>query len=291
MPLRAGRSLLLVALPLAGLLLAASACTTTVADPAAVETPFAFQVSNPGELEGPVLGRMLQPFVAQPIVVGTADASPADAWIDAFVEAGLTADGTVAGTLIAPAAVPRINDGLGGGMRPMLKEPSPWFFFFPPGGCPMTTTNALEAAIAPISSLLVWDGVTVDANGDPVWDGLVRLGTWTYTIVDGVETSREEAYVPVASRSAWSASSDGPCDVDTGGGGRIRFDVALTIDVGWQVIHVVSIQTHDGLAGSREDFARSLTLEEFAALGPVGEVVPRMSEIPLAPAALGPMFR
>ena len=291
MPLRIVHSLLLVGLPLAVVLVLASACTTAVTDPATVETPIAFQVSDPDSLAGPVFGLMLQPFVDPPIFARSADASAADAWLDAFVEAGVTADGDVSGTLIAAAAVPRVNEGLGGAMRPMLKGPSPWFFFFPPGKCPMTATNGVEAAIAPVSTLLVWDGETLDEFGYPLEDGFVSLGTSRFTEVDGVRTYRRETYLPVASRSAWSASSDGPCEFVNAYGEPVLFDVDLTIDVGWQVIHVLSIETDDGAAWSYEDVARSLTLKEFGALGPVGEVAPRLSEVTLATAALGRMFR
>jgi hypothetical protein len=209
----------------------------------------------------------------------------------AFVEAGLTAGGDVTGTFIATAAVPRVNDGLGGGIGPMLRGPSPWFFFLPPSECPMTSTNGVEAAIAPVMALLVWDGVTRDEFGYPLEDGFVSLATATFTDVDGVETYVRESYVPVASRSAWSASSDGACEFETPYGDRMRFEVDLPIDVGWQVLHVVGVETYDGSTWPYEDVARSLTLEELAALGPIGEVLPRMAEVTAATAAFGRLFR
>lgn len=259
----------------AGLLLAACQPENRI-DPLDAEAAFAFQVTNPEELTGPVFGVLRQPFEGDAFMRAQVEAPSLEALLNAFAESELAADGEVAGAFVAPRTVPRINDSMGGGIGPKMRGPSLWWVFFPPTECPLTATNAVEAALAPVQGLWVWDGEAVDEMGYPLEDGWIVLGSETYEEAEGVETWTYETYLPVVSRAAWSATSDGPCDFETDWGDRVLLDVDLAIDVGWQFLYLRTVRRYDGMAWHYEDEARSLTLDEVAELGPIGRVEPRL---------------
>jgi hypothetical protein len=251
-------------------------------DPLDAEVAFAFQVTNPEELAGPVFGLLRQPFEGDAFMRAQVEAPSLDALLNAFAESELTADGEVAGAFVAPRAVPRINDALGGGISPKARGPSLWWVFFPPAECPLTATNAVEAALAPVQELWVWDGEAVDEMGYPLTDGWIVLGSETLEEGVGVETWTYEAYLPVVSRAAWSATSAGPCAFETDWGEDFLLDVDLAIDVGWQFLYLRSVRRYDGMAWGYEEEVRSLTLDEVADLGPIGRVEPRLPVMDLS---------
>ena len=259
----------------AGLLLVACQPEAQI-DPLDAEAEFTIQVTNPEELTGPVFGVLRQPFEEDAFLRAQIEPPSLDALLNAFAESELAADGEVAGAFVAPRTVPRINDALGGGIGPKMSEPSLWWVFFPPAECPLTATNATEAALAPVRILWIWDGEAVDEMGYPVTDGWIVLGSETLEEDVGVETWTYETYLPVVSRAAWSATSGGPCAFETDWGQDFQLDVDLAIDVGWQFLYLRSVRRYDGMAWSYEDEVRSLTLDEVADLGPIGRVEPRL---------------
>lgn len=266
----------------AGLLLVACQPDAPI-DPLDVEVEFSFQVTNPEELTGPVYGVLLQPFEEGAFLRAQVDPAPnLDGLLNAFVAADLAADGEVAGTLTAPVTVPRINENLGVGIGTKVRTPPLWRVFFPPAECPLTATNAVEAALAPVQELMLWDGEAVDEAGYPLPDGRLWLGNQTYEEADGVQTWTYEGYLLVVSRAAWSATSDGPCTFESEWGDAFLVDVDLAIDVGWQFLHFRSVERYDGMTSDYEDEVRSLTLAEVADLGAIGTVEARPTVVDLS---------
>lgn len=236
-------------------------------DPLSEPTPFSFEVANPDEVVGPVFGVMLTPFEPNPMFGGRALA-PAAADLEGFVyatiDAALDADGLVTGSLISVYDFPRINEALGLEFG--------WLLFFPPEGCPMTATNGAEAALAPLPYMAVWDGESF-VGDEPDADAIVYLEN--FERVDGEGSAYTETfvgYVPVASQSAWSASTDGPCVPDEEPNATLTVDVA--IDAGWQFLRYTSVRTSDGVDMTYADELVSLTLDEVAAAGIIGEARP-----------------
>jgi hypothetical protein len=277
------------ALALAALVLALGACGPETIDPLAQPTTFSFEVANPDEIAGPVFGAMVVPFEPSPMF-GMRKLAPAsinlDAFVDVMTDTDLATSGQVSGSLITVYDVPRVNEALGLEFG--------WLTFFPPEGCPMTTTNPTEAAIAPIIGLAVWDGESF-VDDEPDFDGLILLET--VERVDGgggAYTDTLVSYVPVASRTAWSATTDGPC---VPVGPDITLDVDLQIAAGWQFLRRTSVETFDGLTWTYQEEIVSLTLEQVAEAGVIGEVIvpviASLGPLEAAPArsGLGTLFR
>ena len=281
----------------AALLLGACRAPTPPVDPLTVATSFAFAVTNPDGLTGPVYGVLVRPFEEGGLLRADVGPPSLEFLLNAFAEATLDADGEVSGTLIAPSSVPRINESLGIGIGPRLRRPSYWWAFFPPAGCPVTAVNPNEAALAPVIELLVWDGETVDDAGYPAVDGAMWLGSFDVTEDDGVQTAIHEGYLLVASRAAWSATSGGPCTVDERGS-DVVIDIDLDLDVGWQFLYYRSVERYDGMDWSLEETVRTVALADAADLGPLGEaearsLIPdvRAAALPIVPSALARLFR
>lgn len=254
-------------LALAALVLALGACGPEPIDPLTEPVAFSFEVANVDEFSGPVFGVMLTPFEPNPMF-GRRALAPAAADIEGFVyattDAAIDADGLVTGSLISVYDIPRINEALGLEFG--------WMLFFPPPGCPMTATNAAEAALAPLPFMAVWDGESfVDDEPDP--DALVYLETRERVDGEGgAFTETFVGYVPVASQSAWSASTDGACVPDEEPDATLTVDVA--IDAGWQFLRYTSVRTFDGVDTTYADEIVALTLDEVAAAGVIGEALP-----------------
>lgn len=219
-------------------------------DPATLEQDFAFRVANPDALSGAVFGPIYEAFGTFPGMMIASEVAPAQATAirDALEGSTLSAAGLVEGTLPPVAEVSRINEALGflmGGLE----------FFFVPEGCDVATENAAEAAFATVLDLIVWDGTTVDADGLPMAEeGSITLGT-----VDGdVETF----YVLAASRTEWSATSNGPCAVDA----TTTYEVDLDATVGWQFLRA----TIDNTVGAEGVTFETVSLEDVAAGGAIG---------------------
>ena len=278
---------------LAALVLTLGACGgPEVEDPLALPTPFTFEVDNPEELEGPVYGAMIVPFEGDlPFGMGISPkmAPPPnlDAILNAIEGGELDEDGLVTGSFIPAYDVPRINELFGIEFG--------WWVFLPPAGCDVTATNAVEAAIAPIIGMALWDGVTVDEGGYPVVAGVIV--TWAESFEEDAETEAwtYESYVPVVSRAAWSATTNGACEpVDSW---VSSIDIDLEIAAGWQFLHVVEVDVCEKATWdcSTTYTARSMTLEQIAAAGSIGEVVqPDMmtrSSTDASFEALAPIFR
>ncbi len=259
--------LLVPSLAVAALVLALGACAPESTDPLTEPTPFSFELANPEAFAESVFGVMLAPFEPNPMF-GPRALTPAAADIEGFVyatiDAAIDADGLVTGSLISVYDIPRVNEGLG--------LEFDWLLFFPPPGCPMTATNAAEAALAPLPYMAVWDGESfVDDEPDP--DGIVLLES--FDRVDGAGGAYTEtfvAYVPVASQSAWSASTDGACVPDEAPDVTLTVDVA--IDAGWQFLRYTSVRTSDGVDMTYAEEIVSLTLDEVAEAGVIGEAQP-----------------
>jgi len=262
-------------LALAALVLALAACGPEQVDPLSEPTPFSFEVDNPDAVTGPVYGVMLTPFEPNPLF-GRRALAPAAADIDGFVyattDAAIDADGLVTGSLISVYDIPRINEGLG------LEYG--WMLFFPPEGCPMTATNAAEAALAPLPFMAVWDGESF-IDDEPDVDATIHLES--YARVDGeggAYTETRVGHVLVASRSAWRASTDGACIPDEEPNATLTVDVAF--DAGWQFLRYTDVTTFDGAEWSYEDEIVSLTLDEVAAAGVIGEAWPPDPIVPVS---------
>lgn len=262
------------------LLLAACASTppTTAPDPLDVETAFGVRAANADALEGSLIGIVVRPFVGID-TLATEDYGP---FRNAIAEATLAADGSIEGRFIAPRLVPRINDGFmgkladrsyGGGYELFL-------VFFPPADCEVTATNPDEAALAQIMDILVWDGETVDDDGIPVITGTFALGESEASFEGGVWTNTFEAIVPVASRAAWSASTDGPCTsvrIDEGDTYTTTIDADLELSVGWQFLHTRYEAVGDATSFTETLFARTISADEaddLSALWTVREGMP-----------------
>jgi len=288
------RSFLWALLAALALTLTLSACGPDVVDPLAVATPFTFEVDNPEEIEGPVYGAMIMPFEGDlPFGMGIspkmAPPQNLDALLNAIEDGELDEDGLVTGSFIPAYEVPRFNELLGIEFG--------WWVFLPPAGCDVTATNAAEAAIAPILGMALWDGETVDEGGYPVVDGIIVTATYTFEEDPDTETDTYEYYVPVVSRAAWSATTNGACEPEDSW--LDSFDIDLQIAAGWQFLHVVQIEVCTlgdfGWDCSYSYQARSMTLEQIAAAGSIGEVVqPDMmtrSSTDASFEALAPIFR
>lgn len=225
-----------------------SACGPTAVDPATLPTPFSFTVANPDSTTGAVFTAVYEAFGEFPTTSSAIGVSEL-AISDASPGATITAAGAVSGTLRAVADIDRVNEAFGflmGFER----------IFFVPEGCDVTTTNAGEAAFAMPPWQFVWDGVTVEANGIPsTITGQLDLRT----IAGDVQT----IYILVASRSAWSAETTAPC---TAGSDTLELDLAA--NVGWQFLRATVTVGPSGDTIVLE----TLTLDEVAALGPIGEL-------------------
>jgi len=279
---------------LAALVLTLGACGgPEVEDPLALPTPFTFEVDNPEELEGPVYGAMIMPFESDPPIgmgIGPRMSPPPnlDALLNAIEDGELDADGLVSGSFIPTYDVPRFNELLGIEFG--------WWVFIPPRGCDVTATNPVEAAIAPIIGIALWDGETVDEDGFPAAAGIVMLGESSFEEDADTETRTYETYLPAVSRAAWSATTGGACEPEDDWVSSI--DVDMQIAAGWQFLHVVETQVCDKVPWdcSWSYTARSMTLEEIAAAGPIGTVVGPMDMVPAhatrpTTAPLAPIFR
>ncbi len=257
------------ALALAALVFALGACGPgpEQVDPLSEPVAFSFELANPDEVAGPLFGVMLTPFEPNPMFGGRALA-PAAADVEGFVyatiDAALDADGLATGSLISVYDFPRINEALGLEFG--------WLLFFPPEGCPMTATNAAEAALAPLPYMAVWDGESF-VGDEPDVDAIVHFES--FERVDGAGGAFTETfvgYVPVASQSAWSAATDGACVPDEEPNATLTVDVA--IDAGWQFLRYTSVTTFDGVDTAYADELVSLTLEEIAEAGIIGQALP-----------------
>jgi len=236
-------------------------------DPLSEPTAFSFELANPDEVAGSVFGVMLTPFEPNPMF-GARALTPAAADIDGFIyatmDAAIDADGLVSGSLISVYDIPRINESIGLEFG--------WLLFFPPQGCPMTATNGAEAALAPLPYIAVWDGESF-VDDEPDVDAIVFLES--FERVDGEGGAYTETFVghvPVASQSAWSAATDGPCVPDEEPNATLTVDVA--IDAGWQFLRYTSVRTSDGVDMTYTDELVSLTLDEVAEAGIIGEALP-----------------
>jgi len=262
---------------LAFVIAALPACGWFAGDPLSVPAEFSFLVENEPDYAGTVFGALLKPFEEAPGMMrkSQVDAPALDYLLGAFTEpADLTAAGQVSGTFIPPLDVPRINESFVYGEVGLI-------FFMAPPGCPMTATNANEAAFAPVLELVLWDGVKVDENGWPDIDGWVYLELGDYDEV--TETSSWELHVPVVSRVPWSASTGGPC-APTGEVG-LTVDIDLQVAAGWQFVRLFVTDTPDGEDGwETEVTLTTRTLEEVAALDtPIGYVEAFLNEVLAAP--------
>ena len=281
---------LVPSLTLAALVLALGACGPEPIDPLTEPVAFSFEVANPEEITGPVFGAMVVPFEPNPMF-GMRTSAPAEVNLDAFVDVMLDTEiaeaGLVAGSLISVYDVPRINES--------PNHKALWWAFYPPEGCPMTATNPTEATLAPLFGMAVWDGESF-VGEDPDVDGMIFLET--YERVDGeggAYTDTFARYVLVASRATWSASTDGPCAPEESS--TVTLAVDLAIDAGWQFLRYTSVQTYDGLDWTYAEELVSLTLDQVAAAGIIGEAVPPDAMLPVslsaasAQAGLSLLFR
>lgn len=254
-------------LALATLLLALGACGPEQIDPLTEPTPFSFEVANPDEIAESVYGVMLTPFEPNPMFgkrALTSTAADIDGFVYATIDAAIDADGLVTGSLISVYDIPRINEALG------LEYG--WMVFFPPEGCSMTATNAAEAALAPLPFMAVWDGQSFIGD-EPDPDALIALETFERVDGEGgAYTETSVGYVLVASQAAWSASTDGICVPDVGSDDTLTVDVA--IDAGWQFLRYTGVDSFDGADWTYADEIVSLTLDEVAAAGIIGEAEP-----------------
>jgi hypothetical protein len=119
----------------------------------------------------------------------------------------------------------------------------------------VTAVNATEAAFATMFELIVWDGTTLDADGLPA----TVDATLDLTVVDGdVETY----HMLVASRTEWSATTNGPCAIDA----TTSYELDLDAAVGWQFLRA----TFDDTVGAAVLTFETLPLESVAAAGVIG---------------------
>ena len=270
------RSALTLALLVPLLLIALSACQPAQPfDPLAATTPFVFEVDNPDEVDGEVFGLLLYPFEPIPFA---SDVERYGALLNGFMDAALDDAGAIEGSFIAPRDVPRVNDGAGwfGGMRGVARS-GPGFggwLLFPPEECPMTATNEAEATFAAMQMLIVWDGETFDEEGLPVPTGYIEPGASTYVDDGTTWTWTYESMIPVMSRAAWSASTDGPCTFETWT--DVTLDVDIEMDVGWQLLHVRSVET-GGVGGNTwQETVRVVPLDDTNDLSDMWRVYPDM---------------
>lgn len=273
-------------------------------DPLTVETEFAVTAANASETVGSVFGLLIRPFQS----IGKFATEDYGAFRNGLADATLGADGSIEGRFIAPARVPRINDGFFGlAGRSFGGYYDPFMVFFPPDECPMTTTNPDDAAIATIPYMFIWDGSTLDAEGFPVVDAAVRTDRWEDT---SDTDSYSETYVgimPVMSRSAWSASSDGACtyvdeDVFVKSNGALQlgfgplfertytYDVDIELEVGWQFLHVTYEYYEDATSQIESTIVRTLTVDEADDLSDVWSIVDTMSLAAATNARPNPVF-
>lgn len=257
---------------LAALTLTVTACTTAVVDPATETSALSFEVTNLEAVAGPVYGAALVPF--EDDVVMRKAVAPSGS-LNVLGDGTLVEDGLIAGTLIAPMDLPRINDALG--------LSSTWFVFSPPEDCDVATTNPNDAAIATVGRWSIWDGASFDEFDRPAIDANVFLGSEVVTVEGDLRTSTWTAYVLAASRLPWSATTNGACGAP---GDALSFD--LTFETGWTWIRIVETFVEDTVlfTGSFARDATTLTLEEVADLGPIGTVEPTTTIVDLSATSL-----
>jgi hypothetical protein len=286
--------------------LALAACAgpqTVVPDPLATETPFSLQAANPSEQEGTLFGILLRPFES----IDRFDTEDYGPYRNAIVDGALASDGTLEGSFIAPRDVPRVNDGIGKlATRAFGGFGGAFMYFFPPAECPMDATNAEEAALAQLPFIGVWDGETLNEDGLPAISAGVRVDRWSFEDVGGVFTEAFEAIVPVVSRTALSASTDGACSftVEYGGigpipialdaevtpsvapwTGEVTLDIDFDIAVGWQFLHIESVYTEDMDGWSESTVVRTIAVDDVDVsdlwiVEPFDLLAPKSSERP-----------
>lgn len=233
----------------AALTLALAACGQPV-DPATRTQDFSFGVANPGDLTGSVFGVVYEAFgTYQPAALaGAVSPAQATAIRDAMPGATLSAAGTVTGTLMPVAQLSRINEILG-------FELAGEELYFVPEGCDVTATNATEAAFATPVALLAWNGTDLDPTGFPA----TPTAELVLEVVVGDVTT---LHYLAASKSAWSAVSDGPCESSPTSSYVLDLDVA----VGWQFLRV----TIDASGPVQLTTVETRTLDQVADAGDIG---------------------
>lgn len=287
MPRRRIAWLSAIALPL---LLAACASQTPPPspDPLTVETAFSSKVANPGGVEGELFGVLLRPFES----IGKFATEDIGAFRNAFADATLAADGSIEGRFIAPQRVPRINEGLFKFAQPSFRGSyDPWLLFFPPSQCPMDATNPDDAALAALFEIGVWDGETLIGDEFPAVSDLIE--TTRYDEQSDMDTFRAtwETMVPVVSRTAWSAATDGACtytrddfffiplaaadeahpslaptEID------VTYDVDIDLEVGWKFLHIVFDVTETAAGVTESMVVRTLAVSDVDDLSDVWQL-------------------
>ena len=223
--------------------------TPTPLDPATLPQEFSFEVTNPDTLSGAVFAPVLEAFGTVPFASVAIAPAQATAIRNATDDATLAASGRVEGTLMPAADVDRLNEAIG------FMIGGTFEVFFAPEGCAVSAENAGEATFASVLDLVVWDGATLDPDGLPATtDGSLEL-----VVVDGDVTT---AYFPIASRTAWSATSNGPCELDA----TSSYVLDLDVSAGWQFLRI----TEDATIGNEVIAFETLSLEEVAAAGVIG---------------------
>lgn len=258
---------------LAALALTVTACTRAVVDPATETSALSFEVTNLEAVVGPVYGAALVPF--EDDVVMRKAIAPSGS-LNVLGDGTLVEDGRIAGTLIAPVDLPRINEALG------FDSPA-WFVFSPPEDCDVTTTDPNDAAIATVGRWSIWDGASFDEFDGPAIDANVFLRSEVVAVEGDLRTTTWTTYVLAASRLPWSATTNGACGAPDD---ALSFD--LTFETGWTWIRVVETFVEDTVlfTGSFARDATTLTLEEVADLGPIGTVEPTTTIIDASAASL-----
>lgn len=251
----------LLALVVVALAVALTACTTAIVDPATETPELSFELTNVDAVVGPVYVGALVPF--EDDVIRRKLAAPPTGSLNVLGDGVLADDGRVTGTLLAPVDLPRINEVLGFDVA--------WFVFSPPDACDVTTTNPNDATIAAVTGWSIWDGTTLDEFDRPAMDARLFLSSVSETIDGDLRISTRTEYVLAGSRAPWSARTNGSCEND---GNPVSFD--LTFDAGWTWIRTTETYVEDTVlfTWSNALDATTLTLEEVAALGPIGTVEP-----------------
>lgn len=224
--------------------------TPTPIDPATLPQEFSFEVANPDGVSGAVFAPVYETFgsFSGPMAVGDVAPTQTSAIRDAMDGATLALSGSVAGTLTPAAELARLNEAIGFLM-------GSGEVFFVPEGCDVTAVNPTEAAFASVLDLIVWDGATLDADGLPATtDAILEL-----LVMEG---AFETYHLLVASRTAWSATTNGACELDA----TSTYELDLDVAVGWQFLRV----TFDATVGAEVTTFETRSLEDVAADGIVG---------------------